>query len=252
MWAGRILLESRYAERESTFLTLTYNEDNLPSRGSLEPSDLAGFLNRLRARKAILSRDGLRYFAVGEYGSQTWRPHYHLALFGIQPEFEQIYQSVWSKEGKPIGHIQAGTITPESALYIAGYTTKKMTKQDDPRLEDLGLIPEFNRMSRFPPLGAKGMDHILDSLCRRDAAADLAERGDVPAQYRLHGKTWPINAFWRNWLREQLGITDPPAFAPWLIDMDQFKEDCKNAQKIAQKNFQQHKRDVKNPSRRTL
>lgn len=238
-WAGKILLEARYQEKVSTFLTLTYNEDHMPDRGSLEPSHLSGFLNRLRARKAFASNNGLRYFAVGEYGNETWRPHYHLALFGIQPEYESEFQSAWTSEAGAIGHIHTGEITPQSASYIAGYTTKKMTSQEDPRLEDMGMLPEFARMSRFPPLGAKGMEVILDTLCRRDAAADLAERGDVPAQFKIYGKTWPLSKYWRNWLRNQLGIIDTPEYMPWIIDIDQFKEDCKNAQKKAQKLFRQ-------------
>lgn len=234
-WAGKILLEARYSALQSTFLTLTYNEDHLPDRGSLEPRDLSGFLNRLRARKAIAARNGIRYFAVGEYGDSTWRPHYHLALFGIPNEYEREFVTAWESEAGAIGHVHTGEITPESASYIAGYTTKKMTSKEDPRLTDMGMLPEFARMSRFPPLGARGMEVILETLCRRDAAHYLAEQGDVPATFKLYGKTWPLTKYWRDWLRKQLGITDPPEYKPWEIDMDQFKEDCEDAEKKAQK-----------------
>jgi len=240
-WQGKILLESRYSKRQSSFVTLTYNEDNMPDRGSLEPRDLSGFLNRLRARKAITAINGLRYFAVGEYGTKTWRPHYHLALFGVQPEYEAEFQSAWTTEAGAIGHIHTGEVTPESAAYIAGYTTKKMTSREDPRLEDMGMLPEFARMSRFPPLGAKGLDVILDTLCRRDAAIALAEYGDVPATFQLYGKSFPLSKYWRQWLRKQLGITDPPEYAPWLIDMDQFKHEQTNAAKKAHKLFRTQK-----------
>lgn len=235
LWTGRILLEARYQPRASSFVTLTYDEGNLPNRGSLEPRDLAGFIGRLRARRSIRTLGNPRFFAVGEYGDQTWRPHYHISLFGIQPEREQAIKDSWT-----LGHVHIGEITPESASYLAGYTTKKLTSSQDPRLQDLGLHPEFARMSRFPPLGAAGIKHsILPSLETRGGAIAIAERGDVPTAYTLHGKNWPIGSYWRKWLRDQLGITDPPPYEPWVFDPDQFQVFSRNAQKKADKAFNQ-------------
>lgn len=236
-WTGKIVLESRYQDDISTFLTLTYDESNLPDRGSLQPRDPVNFINRLRARREISALGNLRFFTVGEYGSRTWRPHYHLSLFGISPEHEKIMQECW-----PHGHIMAGEVTHESASYIAGYTTKKLSAHDDPRIEDTGLHPEFARMSKRPPLGASGyINQILPNLMTRPGAAAIAAKGDVPTAFRIGGRTYPIGSYWRKWLRNQLNIENPPEYEPWAIDPDQFHEDMNNAAKKAHKFWKQEK-----------
>lgn len=248
LWTGRIVLEARYSKLPSTFLTLTYNDEHEPERHSLNPLDLKGFLNRLRGRKNVVVNTGCRYFAVGEYGDTSWRPHYHLALFGMPPDFEREFESCWIRDGKPMGFIKAGELTPASAGYIAGYCTKKMTSYDDPRLIDLGLIPEFNRMSRFPPLGAAGMEVILDNFHTLTGARAIAEHGDVPTGFRLDGKEYPIGSYWRAYLREQLGIDEPPEYEPWNIDLEAFEVQKSNAQKKAEKLWEQNKRRRHTPT----
>lgn len=237
MWTGRILLEAQYQRFNSSFVTLTYDEKYLPDRGSLDTRDLAQFTNRLRARGKINAAGNLRFFAVGEYGTQTWRPHYHLSLFGIEPELESEIKGCWD-----YGHVHVGEVSPESASYIAGYTTKKMTSVRDERILDTGLHPEFNRMSRYPPLGAAGMERaILPALMTRPGAIAIAERGDVPSSFKLHGRTWPVGKYWRTWLRKQIGITQPPEYAPWIIDPDQFEQDKIHASKKAELAFKKAK-----------
>ena len=56
-------------------MTLTYDEKNLPDR--LKKEHLQKFIRNLRD-------DGkeIKYFACGEYGDTTNRPHYHMCIFG--------------------------------------------------------------------------------------------------------------------------------------------------------------------------
>lgn len=231
MVTGRIVLEAQYQELPSTFLTLTYDEKHLPDRGSLEPRDLAEFTNRFRARRAIAALGNPRWFAVAEYGTESWRPHYHLSLFGVPPEYEQEMNQAWG-----LGHIKAGDITVQSASYIAGYTTKKMTSARDCRLIDTGLHPEFTRMSRYPPLGAAGYHKaVLPALMTRQGAIAIAEHGDVPTSFSTQGRTWPMGQYWRNWLRRELGITKPPEYEPWVLDPESFRAERESAEKKAVK-----------------
>lgn len=167
LWAHRIELECTQHEH-NTFLTLTYSDDKVPSNGSLEPSHLRDFIKRLRHLQKF------RYFAVGEYGGKTFRPHYHLALFGfVGCEWEQSrlarrseccrmcsdVKRIWG-----FGNVYLGTME-KSASYISGYVVKKMTRRDDPRLQ--GRYPEFARMSLKPGIGAFAMDDVAsDVMCQ--------------------------------------------------------------------------------------
>lgn len=127
-WANRILMESKYHD-SNYFLTLTYDEDHVPRSVSpasgqtvltLCPEHLTLFWKRLR--KAGFS---FRYFAAGEYGDVTFRPHYHAIVFGLDltdlkevgasPTGDKYYQSetinkIWSH-----GHVTIGAMTWESA-----------------------------------------------------------------------------------------------------------------------------------------
>lgn len=175
LWSHRLTLEALLHEFNS-FVTLTYSEKKLPlcsdgsKRSTLKPVDLTNFLKRLREAHKPLK---FRYYAAGEYGDETWRPHYHLALFGYPP-------CVWgstrfSGGGKRCcascegierawgnGRVQVARLDPASASYIAGYVTKKMTRWDDERLE--GRHPEFARMSLRPGIGHGLMEAVAKAV----------------------------------------------------------------------------------------
>lgn len=195
-WTHRIMLESM-KHAESSFLTLTYDAEHLPDGGTLVPRDVQLFIKRLR--KAI-HPVALRYFFVGEYGDQTWRPHYHAALFGLGLVAEEIVRDTWGK-----GHIMLGDLTVHSAQYIAGYVTKKMTSKDDERL--LGRHPEFSRMSLRPGIGALAVEDIAAAV-RSEHGQFSMENGDVPRSLRHGSKRLPLSRYLRRKLREELEIHD--------------------------------------------
>lgn len=212
MWTHRIILESLKHET-SSFLTLTYSDDHLPLDGSLVPKDLQLFIKRLRTSIAPAK---IRFYAVGEYGDQSFRPHYHLALFGLGPSHADLVQSCW-----PYGFTYTGSLTLESAQYVAGYVVKKMTKPDDPRLN--GRYPEFARMSLRPGIGAGALDELTDFF-KTDLGVSLLNRtGDVPLSLRHGGKDLPLGRYLRSKLREKLQIaskgTSDPYFQQQLAEM---------------------------------
>ena len=200
MWAGRIMLENMWTE--GYFVTLTYSDENLTwcedGVPTLNPEDLRNFLKRFRK----LYGD-LRYFACGEYGDRTHRPHYHLAMFKDDwrnPE-EQVRRA-WSPGGEPIGHISIGLMNHARAHYIASYVVKKLGKTNP----ELGLrSPEFARMSRKPPLGARGMRSILNALTSNTGRWVLETADGIPASYRMGPDMYPVGLYWRNWMRQRLG-----------------------------------------------
>lgn len=201
------MLEQSYEKFGSSFVTLTYNEIHHPQDGSLQPDDLRSFLKHLRERTGVGS---FRYFAVGEYGDRSWRPHYHLALFGVPPTFENAIAKSWSvrtgegHERELRGFIKVDFLTHERAGYIAGYCTKKLTNAKDTSLN--GRHPEFFRCSKFPPLGAAFYAHYRDLLFTDKGARIVAAAQGIPRRYKFGGRTFPHGKYWQKWLVDQTGI----------------------------------------------
>lgn len=192
VWSSRMILEAA-CHSAASFVTLTYNEENIPDAGTLVPRDLQLWLKRFRK-----SVGPGRFFAVGEYGDQSWRPHYHVALYGYGREYGNCISQTWGK-----GYVDVGDLTPHSACYIAGYTTKKMTSKDDPRLQ-YGLHPEFARMSLRPGIGAPAIASIATALRSRAGERYINDNGDVPSVLRNEGREIPIGRYLRGRLRGEL------------------------------------------------
>lgn len=179
-WARRAQQEASTWEH-NCFLTLTYDEKNLPHSNNLVPKHLTDFIKRLRRAadraEPALARDRssqIRYLASGEYGETTHRPHFHLLLFNAT--FTDAYRvgkdlresptvgKYWKK-----GTHRLGELTGASANYVAQYTMKKIGPADLARSPNwdrdaitgcvydttTGEIRQqpFLRMSRKPPIG---------------------------------------------------------------------------------------------------
>jgi len=135
-WATRILLESTQY-KDNTFTTLTYSDDEIPKGGNLDKTEPQKWLKRLRK---VLDHP-IRYFIVGEYGEETYRPHYHAILFNYPFYDEATIEATWQK-----GHISNGEVTPQSARYVTEYCVKKWTSNSYDRPDHLDA--EFMLSSR--------------------------------------------------------------------------------------------------------
>jgi len=182
----------------ASFVTLTYNKESVPSDGSLNPRHLQLFLKRLRYE---LEPRKIRYFGVGEYGDDTFRPHYHLAVFNLDPLAGEVVKKSW-----PYGFSDCGPLTIQSAAYVAGYVTKKMTGKDDERLK--GRYPEFARMSLRPGIGANAISDVADALQNRHGWDSIGITGDVPSVLRHGSRTMPLGRYLRRKLREAMNFED--------------------------------------------
>lgn len=165
-WAVRMMHEASLHE-DNCFVTLTYNEENLPPGGSLRKKDYQDFMKRLRRR---FDDRRIRFFHCGEYGERLGRPHYHACLFGFdfpdrkpfkgegegRLDTSAILDSVWGN-----GFCTVGSVTFDSAAYVARYVMKKVT---GPAAADhyarlgpddvlFAIAPEYSTMSRRPGLG---------------------------------------------------------------------------------------------------
>lgn len=216
------------AHRESSFVTLTYSPEKLPTGGTLVPRDAQLWLKRLRkslsapktsgmsarfqnAMSGARTQNGpvrLRFFLSGEYGDQTWRPHYHACLFGVGLSLESLIRQSW-----PLGFVDVQEFSRERAQYTAGYVVKKMTHREDPRLE--GRHPEFARMSLRPGIGAISMDVIAETLFSNSSAFTRSDglNGDVPRELRLGRQSVVLGRYLRKVLREKIGMDEASANA---------------------------------------
>lgn len=154
-WAVRLYSELKTTEK-SCFITLTYNDENNPR--ILKKEDFQKFIKRLRKDFKF------KYFACGEYGDLTLRPHFHAILFGVNFADDKILFSK-SKKGYPISisntlakYWKLGNHTiQECSLSTMIYTS--LYAQKNPKNLPDGFTPEFNLFSK-----SLGMDHLVANL----------------------------------------------------------------------------------------
>lgn len=160
-WTTRLLHESAYW-KDCVFVTLTYAPENLPVSNCGKPflvkADLQKFFKRLRFN---LSHDekNIKYFACGEYGDHTQRPHYHAIIFGLGVSDYNTLLDCWN-----LGHIKVGSVTHDSIQYVTGYVRKKLSGkklQDERGCPVAGGVPEFQLQSR-----GLGLDYAMDDTER--------------------------------------------------------------------------------------
>lgn len=219
---------------QSSFVTLTYDDDHVPEE--LKPKDLQDWLKRIRKDIEPLR---VRFYGVGEYGTLSGRPHYHLALFGypvcerLGTDLKRLRCCTWCSRlsdtwGK--GAIHSGPLSGDSAQYICGYVTKKMTNKDDPRLE--GKHPEFARMSRQPGIGVGFLENVTRELKYFNLEYT---QSDVPVALRHGHKLLPLGRFLRGKLRESLGwektapFSAQQEYALKMLDLQQAAKDSQTS-----------------------
>lgn len=138
-WALRILHELSTKNHTGSFVTLTYNDENLPKNESLDKEELQKFFKRLRKNSGKI----FKYYACGEYGETYHRPHYHICFLGIDFHDEDFIRKSWT-----FGNIHIGSLTVKSARYVANYLNKDRGKYVGSRkppfqLQSKGIGLEF-------------------------------------------------------------------------------------------------------------
>lgn len=129
-WAFRLEREMMDSSSAS-FITLTYEEAPLSFNDipTLVKDDFQKFMKRLRKR----THNKLKYYAVGEYGDKSDRPHYHLILFNAPSKWLQLGDetifNTWKTRGN-YGNRNLGghVVVAECNMATIYYTTKYMMK----------------------------------------------------------------------------------------------------------------------------
>lgn len=187
-WADRCLLEMKNHE-SSYFVTLTYDDEHLPinhyvdhdtgvcgSVSTLIKRDFQLFMKRLR--KNYKYDNKLRFFACGEYGDTTFRPHYHAIIFGLKLDDLVFYKNsngfvyynspfldnCWHHKG----FVVVAKACWETCAYTARYIMKKQKGDTSFIYDNYNFESPFVLMSRKPGIGRDYFDQNVDKLFETD------------------------------------------------------------------------------------
>lgn len=196
-WATRIIHEASLWDRNS-FITLTYDDENIPWDGSLNKTHFQKFMKRLRFAN---SHKTIRFFHVGEYGDKLQRPHYHALLFNHDWDDKELwasrdgihtYRSDSLAKLWPYGFSTTGDLTWETAAYCSRYCVKKITgKKSQEHYERvnqftgeiINLQPEYATMSLKPAIGREWFNEYQGDCFPKDYVTHDGKKRTIPPYY---------------------------------------------------------------------
>lgn len=190
-WTYRLREEERHCKC-SFFITLTYDNENLPIREFVEEDtgavfydacnnkkDIQDFNKRLRKR---LASEGVktRFYLISEYGPNTQRPHYH-GIYFLDTVLDKDTFSDFVADSWNSPNISVSEVTDSRIKYVTEYC---LVRKDIPDY----LEPNFRLMSRNPGIGAAYIDkmkswHLADEK-RFYAPGYNGDRCNLPRYYR--------------------------------------------------------------------
>lgn len=207
IWAIRCYHEMSLHE-ENCFITLTYDDENLPNDYSVDKKVFQNFLKKFR--REIYPKK-ISYFMAGEYGEQSWRPHYHAIIFGfdfpdkIRVQSKEVdnpyYISGFLSSLWPYGNHIIADANYETAAYVARYITKKITGTKAEahyhrtildwneytgeiyHWEEIQLEPEYCLMSRRPAIGKGWFEKYFKDCYPSDYLVVNGRKIPVPKYY---------------------------------------------------------------------
>lgn len=150
-WIFRLDQEMRRSS-SSAFLTLTYDQKNLPwslnGLPTLDKEHHKLFMKRLRRTiernfSYEMGQRKIKYYSCGEYGSSTLRPHYHSIIFNLPKSYfeaPQLLTRDWQ-----YGNTMMSPCTPGRIGYVTKYINKTVytdgrLHQEDDRQKEFSLM----------------------------------------------------------------------------------------------------------------
>lgn len=195
-WAVRLMHEAQL-HADGCFLTLTYDNEHLPRGGTLVKKHFQDFMKRLRRGFPPKS---VRYFHCGEYGSLRRRPHYHAIVFGVdfpdkiffkEKNGNRLYISAKLEQLWPFGSSLIGSVTFESAAYVARYCVEKLHLDGEFEYEHidvetgevLPLKSEYVTMSLKPAIALDWFRQFKGETYRDDTVIMRGQEMPPPRYY---------------------------------------------------------------------
>lgn len=226
-WVFRLQWQEKVSYNAS-FITFTYEDSFLPvtkgGRATLDKKDFTAAIKRLRnyQYKRCPGLPALKYYCVGEYGSEFHRPHYHAIIYNFD-QWE--VENAWSKNVDlyggvtkrfPIGNIQFDEVNNNTIAYVLKYLDKGKTVPSDP--ED-DREPEFTLQSK-----GLGISYTQNPSIRKWHLSDIERNYVVNKQ----GKKIPLPRYYRNKIYDGPQQLEQRYYAQiavenfWLDDREKF------------------------------
>lgn len=175
-WTFRLQQELNNAS-SCAFFTFTYSDENLPWENGVpvlrkehyttwfkkfrqtmwrEQNPLGSSSTYKKLGKDVIK---LKYYAIGEYGDKTQRPHYHSIIYNLpvrltKPTYWSTYRDLQEEiqESWRMGEVHVSPATTERLAYCAGYVNKKIYGEkiiyDESSGEIIERPKEFSLMSK--------------------------------------------------------------------------------------------------------
>lgn len=200
-WANRCMLELSYHDsRYCWFVTLTYNDESMQHLPvgfvnnvevhSLDKSDIQKFFKLLRRDVDYHNRaveSNIRYYACGEYGTKSFRPHYHAIIYGLNlldnspwcrsHHNFQLFRSPYLEKIWKKGFVVVSPVSWETCAYTARYVMKKAKGLTADEYMKCGINPEFVLMSRRPGIGRQYFDEHYKDIYKFDSITVSTSEG---------------------------------------------------------------------------
>lgn len=239
-WSIRLQHEAQMHD-VAWFVTLTYDDDHVPAGHTLDRTEPPKLIRKLRKRSP---GQRISYYAAGEYGDRTHRPHYHMALYGA--ELGELRKSESGKKGAALvsplldelwgkGFVTVAELTPATARYVAGYVQKKGFNKDerDERYERLepwtgeitSVEPERATMSTKPAIGKRWIEKYWPEAYPSDFVV-MGGKEVIPPRYYDRWLEENQPELWREVQRARASKRDLDEYTPERLSV---REVCMTA-----------------------
>lgn len=192
-WSIRGYFESLKSPKQNYFITLTYNNENLPrneiGNPTTIPSTISEFMKALRKKWKIKYgwNEKINFIGADEYGSLNNRPHYHIIIFGLpflndlietgeKNELNQkYYQSATLEKLWHRGIVKIGKVNYESISYVTRYTIKKSHVPSKNNYINWNINPEKLHFSKG--IGLEYFKQNYEAIYRDDKVTFITAKG---------------------------------------------------------------------------
>lgn len=249
-WSFRLLQEAKVSE-SVCFITLTYDETPYSPNGfpTLMKEDFQKFMKRLRKRitdnylsygyKTKLQSPTIKYYACGEYGTQTYRPHYHAILFNLPLEHTRDSSLIESTWGKGIVHIGSGNELTFN--YVAKYIMKSTWKIDTIIDTDTGEVFADDRQKEFSLMSKRlGANFLTPAMTEF-----LKSR--LETYVKINGYAYPLPRYYKDrvfTVREKKIMADAAAEAAEITWEKFFNGDYRQEREWKNDQIRKHKKSL--------